>query len=352
MEHVVTEHSELHRSSSDGWPYTPLSTPVPLSQHEWPSGTRALVSVIVVAYNHERFVRDAIEGVLKQETTFPVEFLIHDDASTDATAHIIREYAAQHPVLMRAVLQTENQYSQGKGPKGILNQLAVGKYLAWCDGDDFWVDPAKLEIQVKYLESHPDVAVSGHNAFNIDASGVLLSRSRLPSSEQCDRTADHLMSHSTWLPASSMVFRNVLRGETIPEVRYINNGDTFTLSRLGRFGGSKYHPEIRPSAYRIHAGNAWSSKSHKDRASLAASSYIGMYHYWKRVGNLEAAEKWYEAWCREALEHVTVTELLLLIRRRIVADMREIAERRLPISLVRAYRTIRNRLQPGRLGHP
>lgn len=115
------------------------------------------VSVICLAYNQEGYIRDALEGFVSQKTNFKFEVLIHDDASTDATADIIREYEAKYPNLIRAVYQTENQFSQGIAfCEKYLYPMMRGTYMAWCEGDDFWCDPYKLQKQYDYLESHPE----------------------------------------------------------------------------------------------------------------------------------------------------------------------------------------------------
>lgn len=120
-----------------------------------------LVSVSTIVYNHERFLRQCIEGVLNQQTNFAFEYLIHDDCSTDGSADIIREYAAKYPDVIKPVFETENQYSKG-GPWGsaVWNYpRAKGKYIALCEGDDYWTDPLKLQKQVDFLESHLEYSV-------------------------------------------------------------------------------------------------------------------------------------------------------------------------------------------------
>ena len=115
------------------------------------------VSVVCLAYNHEGYIRDALEGFVSQKTTFKFEVLIHDDASTDGTADIIREYEAKYPDLIRPIYQTENVHSKGTPiVREYLIPLARGSYLAWCEGDDFWCDPYKLQKQYDYMESHPE----------------------------------------------------------------------------------------------------------------------------------------------------------------------------------------------------
>jgi glycosyltransferase involved in cell wall biosynthesis len=120
------------------------------------------VSVIILTYNQENYVAQAIEGVLMQNTNFPFEVIIHDDASPDSTADIIRSYQKQHPELIHTILQTENQYSKNNWKITPIYQQAHGKYIAICEGDDFWTDPFKLQKQVDLLEAHPGCSISCH----------------------------------------------------------------------------------------------------------------------------------------------------------------------------------------------
>lgn len=100
-----------------------------------------------------KYIRDAIDGILSQRTAFPVEILIHDDASTDGTADIIREYEGKYPNIIKPIYQNENQYSKKRGIiTKIQNDRAKGKYIAKCEGDDYWTDPYKLQKQVEILE--------------------------------------------------------------------------------------------------------------------------------------------------------------------------------------------------------
>lgn len=140
-----------------------LEKPVRISEQKWPEGTQPVVSIFCITYNHEKFIRDAIEGFLMQETTFPVQIFIHDDASTDHTADIIKEYAEKYPSLFWTVLQTENQYSK-TGFRFFFEHIRkqAGVFTALCEGDDFWIDPSKLQKQVKVLKKRVDCPASFH----------------------------------------------------------------------------------------------------------------------------------------------------------------------------------------------
>lgn len=138
--------------------FIPLPEPIPITEQEWPEGILPLVHTRTMTFNHENYIRDCIDGILMQKTTFPVQVLIHDDASTDRTADIVREYEVKYPKLIKAYYQKENSYSQ---PDKLERReefwsMRIGKYEATCEGDDYWTDPYKLQKQVDFLESHPD----------------------------------------------------------------------------------------------------------------------------------------------------------------------------------------------------
>jgi len=128
-----------------------------------------IVSICCITYNHEKYIRDAIEGFLMQKTNFTFEILIHDDASTDKTAEIVREYEQKYPQLIKPIYQTENQYSKGINP-GVefLFPRARGKYIALCEGDDYWIDPLKLQKQVDFLEANPEFGLVYTNFITVD----------------------------------------------------------------------------------------------------------------------------------------------------------------------------------------
>ncbi len=124
-----------------------------------------ILSIRCITYNHEPFIRQCLEGFVMQKTNFRFEAIVHDDASTDGTADIVREYAAKYPDIIKPILETENQYSKRNGSIGrIMDAACKGKYIALCEGDDYWTDPNKLQKQVDFLESHPDYAMCFHNA--------------------------------------------------------------------------------------------------------------------------------------------------------------------------------------------
>ena len=131
-----------------------------------------LVSVSCLVFNHAPYLRKTLDGFVNQKTNFPFEVIIHDDASTDGSSDIIREYCEKYPTLFRPIFQTENQYRKGlKIPKTFVYPIARGKYIAICEGDDYWNDENKLQLQADYMEAHPDCSMCVHDTAFIDNDG-------------------------------------------------------------------------------------------------------------------------------------------------------------------------------------
>lgn len=116
-----------------------------------------LVSIKCMTFNHENYIAQCIDGFLMQKTNFPFEILIHDDCSTDKTESIVREYEKRFPKIIKGLYETENQWQKGCGAHHIKIDAAIkGKYIALCEGDDYWIDENKLQMQVDFLEKNPE----------------------------------------------------------------------------------------------------------------------------------------------------------------------------------------------------
>ncbi|MGN0613937.1 MAG: glycosyltransferase family 2 protein [Porcipelethomonas sp.] len=119
------------------------------------------VSIRCTAFNHEKYISQCLDGFLLQKTNFPFEIVVHDDASTDRTAEIIRTYEEKYPNIIKPIYEAENQYSKKDGSlRRILNANMKGRYIALCEGDDFWTSPEKLQRQYDALESHPECTIA------------------------------------------------------------------------------------------------------------------------------------------------------------------------------------------------
>ncbi|MBR5660556.1 MAG: glycosyltransferase [Bacteroidales bacterium] len=126
------------------------------------------VTVFCMAFNHAKYIRDALEGFVSQRTDFPFEVIVHDDASTDGTALIIKEFQSRYPDIVKPVFQKENQYSQGVNiARTFIYPLIRGEYVALCEGDDYWTDPYKLQKQVDALDAHPESDICSHRALRL-----------------------------------------------------------------------------------------------------------------------------------------------------------------------------------------
>jgi len=258
------------------------------------SGGHPKLSVACITYNHASYIEDAICSFLIQKTDFPIEIVIQDDASNDGTTDILRSYYKRYPRIIRLVIHDENQYSKGRRPFPLLYPALRGEYVAFCEGDDYWVDPLKLQKQVKYLDENPDLVASGHDARVVDVSGKILKESKLPDIYKRDFSANELLLGRVWILTVGLVFRRVISDdEALAERSVVKNGDNFLLSLLGQYGGSKYHNDIEPAVYRIHEGGVWSCLAEKERAQAQITTWLMIHTYYQRVGNLHASDAWW-----------------------------------------------------------
>lgn len=248
----------------------------------WEGGLdEPLVSVVCHTYNHEKFVEDALNSFLMQETTFPFEIIVHDDASTDKTQEIIRQYQAQYPAIIKPIYQTSNIFSKGERPTMYSFPMAKGKYIAFCEGDDFWVDKQKVQSQGKFLEANSEYSVcyTGSIPFRDDTvidTDFGGARRDLSGSE---------LEKGPAIFTLTACFRNVL--DNPPELALVRYGDKFIWSRLGKHGKGKFLESIQPSLYRVHSGGVHSSSSATEKHMMYFQSYVAMAAYYKRLGDVE-----------------------------------------------------------------
>lgn len=147
--------------------YTPLAEPTPISEQVWPEGTIPLVATSTLTYNHEPFIRDCLDGILMQKTTFPVRVVVFEDCSTDATREIVKEYQTKYPDLFVTVFAPHNTYGKPERREALkpyFEARAVAKYIALCEGDDYWIDSLKLQKQVELMEKNKDCSICFHSS--------------------------------------------------------------------------------------------------------------------------------------------------------------------------------------------
>jgi Glycosyl transferase family 2 len=209
------------------------------------------VSVVSITYNHESYIRDALDGFIAQKTDFPVEIIVADDASTDATPAIIQEYADRHPHLFRPILRSENVGTHANLTDAL--SAARGKYLALCEGDDYWIDPMKLTKQVAFLDRHPETAVCFHPVRMIWTDGHARDSTFPPAPLRRKLSVETLLS-GNFIQTNSVVYRRLARYDDIPadvmpldwylHVRHAVHGDIAML------------PETM-GVYRRHSQGMW-----------------------------------------------------------------------------------------------
>ena len=209
-----------------------------------------LVSICCTAYNHEKYIAQALDSFLSQKCDFPFEILVHDDVSTDRTADIIREYAQKYPDIVKPMFQTENQYSKGVPINETFNfPRAQGKYIALCECDDFWCDDTKLARQIAHMESDPECTFCFTNGYVHDESGVREDRAFLPyhdtdrmvyRGESCEYTLGEIALFN-FIPTASFVFRTDALRSLPPE---------FTQKEC-------QHGDLRMKLYLTACGHAW-----------------------------------------------------------------------------------------------
>lgn len=268
---------------------TPAGPAIPQSEHV--SG-EPVVSVICATYNHRDYIEDAIDGFISQQTNFPFEVIIHDDASTDGTQEIIKKYAEEYPQLIRPIYQEENQYSQDRKPLDYCLPLTNGRYIAICEGDDYWTDSRKLQLQCDYMEQHPNCVLTHHNAFILKNRSIV-KNSKLPNTYQRGFIKKELLENECFILTLSMMFRKVFN-KFPKEKGGIGNGDNFLISMLGLYGESAYLTDIAPAAYRLHESSTWSSKNKTEKSRMLGNSlyWIGKYH--ERKNRIDIAKYYFK----------------------------------------------------------
>lgn len=219
------------------------------------------VSILCTAFNHEKYIRSALEGFVSQKTDFDYEVIIHDDASTDGTAEIIREYAEKYPDLIKPIYQTENQLSQWVDIYvSYLVPAASGTYLAICEGDDYWNDSHKLQLQVDFLDQNPGYSACVHNSKKLEM--MTGKETVMYGTEDYDiHVPDVLIGGSCCYQTASLVCRREAFDHFPPFLPiFFDYPFSIHLSILGpiRFMGRIM------SVYRVGTENSWTAKNRKD----------------------------------------------------------------------------------------
>lgn len=224
-----------------------------------------LVSISCITYNHAPYIRQCLDGFLMQKTDFAFEVLIHDDASTDGTTEIIKEYQNKFPDIIKPLYEEENQWIKGRRGSAVFNfPRARGKYIAMCEGDDYWIDPLKLQKQVDFMDTHTEYSMCFANA--IEHFEGISSKDNMFSVIE-DRDYSGYEIYDSWIiPTASVLLKNLPAiHESYSEAC---NTYKFIYGDIVLFLSCALHGKIRGmsdvfSVYRRHDGGItkWSLKS-------------------------------------------------------------------------------------------
>lgn len=221
-----------------------------------------LVSIVCVTYNHVSYIRCALDGFLMQKTTFPVKILVYDDASDDGTAEIVREYEERYPERIEAILSKENMYSKVDNfPVNLPNMIKHyinGKYIALCEGDDYWTDADKLQLQIDYMETHPECCLTAHASKQINC-------------RNNEEHGFHPYTESRYLSGDEVILQkngNLSTASLVMRREVYFRGSDYPISDVGDVSiqlhaimlGKVYYFDREMSVYRFMHSNSWSSR--------------------------------------------------------------------------------------------
>jgi glycosyltransferase involved in cell wall biosynthesis len=246
---------------------------------------RPLVSICCLAYNHEKYIEDAIRGFLIQETEFPFEIVIHDDASSDKTRKIIEWYAERYPKIIKPIYQIENQYSKSRNKVGeIAIQACSGKYIAFCEGDDYWIEPKKIHKQVGLMRQNPEIGISFHpaykNEFKKSGNNQILAnhseRNKIFTPEEV------LCGGGEFMPTCSLLIKSEILKSLPGWYLEAPVGDLYIQAIAAQEKGALYSSSVS-SVYRANNPHSWTATQNKMKIGDIQKEVISHQIYLKRL---------------------------------------------------------------------
>lgn len=272
-----------------------------------------LVSICCTTYNHEQYIQDAIEGFLRQKTNFNYEILIGEDCSTDRTKKIVEEFVRAYPDKVRIVASEHNV--GGRKNMYRLFQEATGKYIALCEGDDYWTDPYKLQLQVEYMESNPTCTLCFHAAEIVDASKKPTGQiQRSYSESRISPTADIIVCGGTFCPTVSLLFPAELM-KNPPSLWWDAHVGDYPLQMFLASRGYAYYIDKVMSAYRTGVAGSWTTKlqlqnnNWREKQIEHCEANISLLNQFDKFTNnrfVDAVRKARDLWERQLFVHLAV----------------------------------------------
>lgn len=224
-----------------------------------------LVSISCITYNHASFIRQCLDGFLMQKCNFEYEIVIHDDASTDGTTEIIKEYEKKFPNIIKPIYQKENQYSKGfTAPNPMFNYpRAKGKYIALCEGDDYWTDPLKLQKQVDFLEQNEDCSICWTKYYKIKENNNNIIEepewiNLIPKGKDFSINLDNIFTPYCTLTCTCMFRKESLNLNQLKKMHYVKDNTLYALCLLN---GNGKLLNFYSTVYRLHEGGVYSNAS-------------------------------------------------------------------------------------------
>lgn len=250
------------------------------------SAKKFSVDIVMLAYNHEKFISMAIESVLMQKTQFPYRIIIGEDSSTDHTRRIIKKYHEKYPDKISLILWNHNV--GGEKNHGKLMEYCSSKYIAYLEGDDYWTDPLKLEKQILYMENNPNYIGTAHNVRCVDADGKLLHRdfNLYPIQEEHIYGSEQAFRYELISQTASIVYRNVWANWTSKDWKAFSeckaNGDQKLSIILGLKGDIYFFRDIMADHRRIFEGESWTAQTYqKNKLWFAYMSRLEIRKYFE-----------------------------------------------------------------------
>jgi glycosyltransferase involved in cell wall biosynthesis len=231
------------------------------------------VSVLVVTYNHERFVRQALESALSQRLAQPLEIIVSEDCSTDGTREIVLAYAESHPHLIRLLLSERNLRSNEVVARGF--RAARGQYIAYLDGDDFWTSEDKLRTQVTFLDAQRDLTICFHNVQVVDEHSQSMGR-LWTAPGQAELSGLHELLRGNPIAASSVVYRRAAVAEIPAWYERFFPVTDWPLHVLYACEGGIGYLDRTLGAYRLHGGGLYSTLGEREKLEANVDFYRGL----------------------------------------------------------------------------
>jgi len=225
---------------------------------------KPLITVILPTHNHAPFIGKSIESVLMQKTRYSFDVLLHDDASTDGTAEICHMYATKYPDKITLLAQTVNQYQYDRHIQSrILFPRVNAKYTAILDGDDYWIDPLKLDRQIEYMEAHEDCTLCISGALKVDIHGNTLNATDAsPYPIDCVVNPDDLITAGGEFCASSTIVAPTKMLQNMPDFCLLTEVEDLPVQLLGALCGYAWYFAAHMTAYRFAVPGSWSTRQY------------------------------------------------------------------------------------------